>query len=208
MAQGLTETSTEYVAIRLPGLPMVTKTMTVKSGANVTAGTLVGVPVAGAVGTPAAGTNTGNGTITGTITKGAKVQAGIYTLTCIATATNAGLFSVLAPDGIIVGYAKVAVAFTSDHLSGLTVADGSTDYALGDTFTITVAAGDGKLIAYNQTTSQRFVGILAENADATSADFLAVVDTVGFFNKAGLTGYSANYDALLKSNLIFVKEAV
>jgi hypothetical protein len=82
--------------------------------------------------------NTGNGTF-GTVTvAGAKV--GVYRATCIAAATNAGKFLVTDPDGIVVGVATVASVFTGGGLS-FTIADGATDFAVGDSFTITVADG-------------------------------------------------------------------
>jgi hypothetical protein len=81
--------------------------------------------------------NTGNGTM-GTVTVGAGAKAGVYVLTCIEPGTNAGKFLLQDPDGIAVGVVTVAAAFSAGGL-GFTLADGSTDFASGDAFTITVA---------------------------------------------------------------------
>lgn len=95
-----------------------------------------GTFAATAVGAAVAG-NTGNGTITAspTITAGAK--AGVYTVTMLEPATNAGEFVVEDPDGISIGNGTVAVAFSAGGVA-FTVADGSTDFAAGDQFTVTV----------------------------------------------------------------------
>ncbi|MBI4902412.1 MAG: head decoration protein [Acidobacteria bacterium] len=102
--------------------------------ARITKGTATGAAVAG---------NTGNGTITAAPTVGAAAKPGVYRLVCIEPATDAGKFSVEDPDGVLIGIATVAVQFTT-HLT-FTIADGSTDFASGDSFTITVAAGSGKV---------------------------------------------------------------
>jgi hypothetical protein len=87
--------------------------------------------------TATAGTNTGNGTV-GTITVSKFAQVGNYKIRFITSATNAGDFTVANPEGILVGHGKVGVVCTADDLS-FTIADGSTDFAVGDTFTIAVA---------------------------------------------------------------------
>ena len=185
----------------------------------------------GAVTTPATGTadagNTGNGTM-GTVSAGASAQAGTYTMTCVdatvsgsevfsvvapngatlpnatvgvayanaqinftiadgatdfivgdiftvaATAAdgNVGTFAVKAPDGTALPDATVAVAYSNEHIN-FTIADGATDYAVGDIFTVAVAAGSGKVKALNLTGvdgSQRGYGIMCLAVDASSAD--------------------------------------
>jgi len=101
---------------------------------RVTKGAATGAAVAG---------NTGNGTVTAAPAVGAAAKPGVYRLICIEPATDAGKFSVEDPDGILIGVATVGVQFTT-HLT-FTIADGSTDFASGDAFTITVAAGSGKV---------------------------------------------------------------
>ncbi len=95
---------------------------------------------------PATGTadggNTGNGTCT-TVTGGTIPKIGTYTVECTAEATDSGTFSVADPDGNDLGDATVGTPFTSDQIN-LTVNDGTTDFKVGDKFTIAVtgAAGD------------------------------------------------------------------
>lgn len=112
--------------------------ITVLSGQNLTAGAVVGRVNKG-IGraVSAAGANTGNGTLTG-LSVSPDVQVGTYTLTCTAAATNAGTFSVTCPDGTVLPSATVAVAYTSRHLN-FTLNDGSTDFIVGDSFTVVVS---------------------------------------------------------------------
>lgn len=82
--------------------------------------------------------NTGNGTM-GAVTVTAGAKLGVYKLTVITAASNAGVFSVEDPDGNIVDMGNVAAAFSSGGLA-FTLADGATDFAVGDQFNITVTA--------------------------------------------------------------------
>ncbi len=91
-----------------------------------------------------AGTNTGNG-VMGTITVGAAALPGDYLLKVVKAASNAGDFVLINPLGVMVGYGSVAAAFSLGGLA-FTLADGGTDFAVGDSFTITVAAGSGKVV--------------------------------------------------------------
>lgn len=93
------------------------------------AGTAAGAAVAG---------NTGNGTITAEPTVGAGAKTGVYQLVCVEPGTNVGEFQVFDPDGLLVGVAVVATEFAAGGLT-FTIADGSTDFASGDRFTITVS---------------------------------------------------------------------
>lgn len=88
-----------------------------------------------------AGANTGNG-VMGAITLGALAEVGTYKLRCIAAASNAGTFAVFTPSGYRLADMTVAAAYSGDHLN-FTLADGATDFIVGDTFTIAVS-GDGK----------------------------------------------------------------
>jgi len=115
----------------------------------------------------AGGGNTGNGTV-GSIALAAAAKAGDYVLTCIEAAANAGAFQVVDPDGFALAQATVAVGYATDQI-GFTIADGATDFAVGDTFTITVPAGDGKLVALDLTAtngSQRAYAVAAAEAIA------------------------------------------
>jgi hypothetical protein len=115
--------------------------------------------------------NTGNGTM-GAVTHSAGAKVGDYKLTIVEPGTNLGTFVVEDPDGITIGRGVVASAFSAGGLA-FTLADGSTDFAAGDGFTITVAANDGKYVAYdNDATNgaETAAGILLEDVDTTSAE--------------------------------------
>ena len=80
--------------------------------------------------------NTGNGAM-GAITVSAGAKRGVYTLEITAIAVNGGAFRVSDPDGVFVDDGRVAVAFSAGGLA-FTLADGATDFVVGDTFAITV----------------------------------------------------------------------
>lgn len=84
--------------------------------------------------------NTGNGVLTlADPAIGPGVVPGIYRLACSVAAANAGTFQVFDPAGSNVGTATVGVAF--DGVVKFTIADGATDFIVGDAFDITVPEG-------------------------------------------------------------------
>ena len=148
--------------------------ITVLSGEDLVAGTVLGkVTNAGATAAAAAG-NTGDGAM-GAITVSTGAKAGVYKLTFIEPGTNVGTFIVEDPDGINVGTGVVATAFSGGGLA-FTLADGAADFISGDSLDITVAAGSGKYVAYDDTAtdgSEVAAGILYADCDATSGDTIA-----------------------------------
>lgn len=120
----------------------------------------------------AGGSNTGNGAM-GAITVDNNAIAGDYVLTVTKAATNAGDFQVVDPNGKVVGLGTVAAAFSGGGLS-FTLADGATDFAVGDTFTITVEAGSGNYAMHDPSGidgREVAVGLLFDAVvDATDAD--------------------------------------
>lgn len=112
------------------------------SARELTTGMVVSKRTRGAA-TAGAVVGTGNG-VMGTITPGAAAKPGVYELRIISEAADAGDFIVKDPDGAVVGYGTVGVAFNQGGLA-FTLADGSTDFDIGATIAITVAAGDGKV---------------------------------------------------------------
>jgi len=146
--------------------------------------------VAGAATAAAAAGNTGNG-VMGAVTVGRHVQDGKqYRVVITAASANAGTFELRAPDGSLVKTGTVAVAFTSDHLN-FTLADGATDFVVGDTFIISVAMGtkyrhvnsantDGSAIAQ---------GVLLADVAASVSDTShgVAIAFEGEFNEAALT---------------------
>lgn len=144
--------------------------VTIASGQKLKAGAVLGKITAGAITAAAVAGNTGNGAI-GDVTAGNGIMPGVYKAICIEAGTNAGIFEVFAPNGVLLGKATVAVAFAG--AVNFTIADGATDFVSGDAFTITVAAGSGKYVAYDGAAadgSDVAAGILFAPVDATAAD--------------------------------------
>ena len=103
-------------------------------------GTVLGRTFVATSVTATAGTNTGDGAI-GTVTSTGKAKRGTYTIRIIEAATNAGNFTVSDPSGAVIGNGTVAVAY-SNQLA-FTLADGATDFVVGDSWTVEVV-GDYK----------------------------------------------------------------
>lgn len=108
------------------------------------AGTLVAASAGPAV---AGGSNVGNGTVGSFVVSDTYTVTETWTATCIAAVVNGGIFSVVGSVTGSRGNATVGSAYKSNSITpanseiGFTIADGSTDFAVGDTFTIpTVAA--------------------------------------------------------------------
>ena len=123
--------------------------------------------------------NTGDGAATmADPPLGVRAEAGIYRLACI-TAGAAGTFQVLSPKGYVLPDLTVGTAYAGAHLN-LTVADGATDFAAGDTFAIEVA-GDGKVTGLDPTAvdgTAEAIGIVAYDVtapDGTDAEVTAIL---------------------------------
>ena len=145
--------------------------------------------------------NTGNGTM-GAITVSSGAKLGAYSLTITEPGTNDGNFIVQDPDGILVGQGDVAAAFSAGGLA-FTLADGSTDFVAGDGFTITVAAGDGKYVPYdddNVDGSEVAFAIAYAEVDATSADKDCTVIARNAEVKLSALQWAATNDATDKTN--------
>lgn len=153
---------------------------TLNSGQNLVGGTVLGQLL-----TPGAATFVGTvgtrGAVTVAATIGPQTQVGTYKLICTAASANAGTFQLRAPDGSLVAFDTATVitvaggAFTSDHL-GITIADGATDFSVGDTYTIAVTAGDYEILdPAEDDGAQIAAGILYGAVNATSADAACAV---------------------------------
>lgn len=165
--------------------------ITIGGSAVVAAGTVLGKVIT-ATGTATAGTNTGNG-VMGAITVGDGAKAGTYTLKVTKAATNAGDFEVTDPDGDVVGVGSVAAAFAGGGLS-FTLADGATDFVVGDSFTIAVAisATVYKPLSLTATDgTERAVAVSFDRYDATSAN----VSGVGIVRMAAINGRMLTWPA-------------
>jgi hypothetical protein len=152
----------------------------VKQGQNLKACAVLATIVSGTVASAAkSGGNTGNGTFvldaTSPLQLGAKL--GVYTLRCIAAATNSGTFRLEDPDGTVLGDVTIPAGAggsvtLSEQIKGV-ITDGATDFAVGDGFDITVSALTSKEAEYNPAGtdgSQIATGILYGAVNATSAD--------------------------------------
>lgn len=148
--------------------------VTLVSGQDVVAGTVLGrIETAGVT---SAIVGTGNGAI-GTITPSAGVQEGVYVLKIITATTNSATFEVRDPQGDVIGTGATGVAFSGGGLA-FTLADGSTDFIVGDLINITVAAGSKKYTLHNNAAadgSQNAVAIAYDNYDASAGDLTIVV---------------------------------
>lgn len=144
------------------------------------AGLVLGAVLTGTAAAAALGTNVGNGAMGAIVVTGA-AKPGDYKLIILEPAANAGAFIVEDPDGVEVGHGNVAAAFAAGGLS-FTLADGTTDFAAGDSFTITVT-GTVKYGPYDPTANnglQIAAAIMwSELVDATSADRKAVANVRG-----------------------------
>ncbi len=123
--------------------------------------------------------NTGDGAATlADPALGASAEVGAYRLTCI-TSGAMGTFRVLSPKGYLLPNLVVDTAYEGDHIN-LTIADGATDFAVGDEFTVDVS-GDGKVIALDPSAvdgSSEAIGIAAFDvtaADGTDAEVVAIL---------------------------------
>lgn len=117
--------------------------------------------------TPKAG-NTGNGTVE-LVTPGPAVRLGTYTLVCSAAAENGGVFQVFDPDGMRLADASEGAEYDQPQI-GFVVNDGTTDFAVGDTFSIAVAEGDGQVKAVDTDAldgTQNACGFLITACDAS-----------------------------------------
>ena len=222
MNENLAVTSETYSATELfvsgSGYPIVTDSVTIASGQNLTRGTVLGKITKGAAtvvaaGAGAEGANTGDGTLTMNATTPilAGAKAGVYSVKCTAAATNGGTFRVFDPDGYVLGDVAVGATFANDIK--FVIADGSgADFAAGDGFAVTIAAGSGSYNAVNSANidgSDAPVAILASDANATDGAVVAPVYLTGEVNAEALVfggsdTYATHKDALRKLG-IFVK---
>jgi hypothetical protein len=156
-------------------------TVTIASGtAAMTVGTVLAKLTTGAASSAAkSGGNTGNGTLTLDVTTPvlAGAKNGIYTARCVTAAANGGTFRITDPDGYVLGDVAVAATFANDIK--FVIADGASDFIVGDGFDITVAAGSGKWTLYDPTAvngAAQAAGVLLTHAvDASAADKTEVI---------------------------------
>lgn len=119
------------------------------------------------------GGNTGNGTIALDATTPIldKAAAGVYTVRCITAAANSGTFRVTGPDGRLLGDIAVGAAFANQIK--FAIADGATDFVVGDGFDITIAVGSGAVKDYNPASLDGSQVAVAVSAHAVAASATA-----------------------------------
>jgi len=157
------------------------KEITIASGAGeLLTGTVLGQITKGSASVQAKEGNTGDGTFTLDATTAVLTAArpGVYTLRCIAAASNGGTFRLEDPNGVVLGDFAIAAGSVTvaEHIKGV-IADGNSDFAVGDGWDITVAAGSGQWVKYNPTLTNGAgvaAGILLNRVDATSGAQKAV----------------------------------
>jgi len=102
----------------------------------------IGVVNASAGPAVAGGGNVGNGTVTGITVYNGFTKTETITLLCVGVpGPNQANFSVTGSVSGPLGIAAVGVAFVSNQIS-LTINDGSTDFVVGDSFTIATTASN------------------------------------------------------------------
>jgi len=143
-------------------------------------GTVIGQRGKSIVTATAGGGNAGDGAATlADPALGAKAEVGTYTLICVTTAVDGGVFEVLTPKGYKLPDLTVGQAYAGDHIN-LTIADGAADFVVGDTFTVDVS-GDDKVVAINPSGvdgSEQALGIIAIDVtapDGTDAKGVAII---------------------------------
>lgn len=174
-------------------------------------GTVLGRTFVSTSVTATAGTNTGNGAI-GTVTATGKAQRGTYTIRIIEAATNAGNFTVSDPSGAVIGNGTVAVAYSNQL--GFTLADGATDFAVGDSWTVEVV-GDYKYKMVESTATDgsavaRAIYISANDGSFSTSTIAATTDTsvIALVRGAAIVGketltYGASIDTTAEKTKLY-----
>lgn len=188
---------------------------TVKSGSGVLVPgqVMAEVPIATGDAVAVSQTGTGNGVLTIDATTpllpGAKV--GKYKATCIAAATNSGTFRVADPDGRVLGDVDVGATF-ADQVK-FAIADGSTDFVVGDAIIVNVKSFASVFVPYDETGadgSQFASAILWQGLDATSSAVVAtfvtrhaeVIDSMLRYKSGATSNGKATAIAQLKAKSI------
>lgn len=167
----------------------------------------------------AGGGNTGNGAISG-VALGAAPQVGVYTIEAVSVDTDTATFAVIDPQGDRLEDAVTDAAYANGQIA-FTIADGATDFVVGDSFTVTVTEADGKfgpldLAAVDGAQVVAAVALKAvtvpDGADATGlilerGPAIILRDELGY--PAGATAaQKAAIDAALEARGILIRDAV
>ena len=174
-------------------------------------GTVLGRTFVSTSVTATAGTNTGNGAI-GTVTATGKAQRGTYTIRIIKAASNAGDFTVSDSSGAVIGNGTVAVAYSNQI--AFTLADGATDFVVGDSWTVEVV-GDYKYKKVEATATDgsniaRAIYISANDGSFGTSTIAATTDTsvIALVRGAAIVGketltYGASVDTTAEKTKLY-----
>ena len=150
-----------------------------------TAAFIVRYPDGSVVGQGAVGTEFVGGGLTFTLADGGTdfIVGDGFTITVAAATSGAGAkWDVTTPSSVkLSSQALTGSAYTSDHLN-FTINDSGTNFAVGDTFTVAVAAGSGKVKELNLTGvdgSQDAYGVLIQGVDTTDTTQRYIAYTSG-----------------------------
>lgn len=177
---------------------------------QVAAGTLLAkITTSNALTATAASGNTGNGTV-GASSVTSEAVSGTYVLTITEAAEDGGVFQVTAPGGLSIGTGEAGQAFSAAGIN-FTLSAGATDFAEGDSFTLSVAANLGEYLPYDDDGTddgrRTAAGILYAPVDATDNDVLAVgIVRDAEVTERLLTGLDANGAADLASVGIVIRD--
>jgi hypothetical protein len=117
--------------------------------------------------------NTGTGLLGVIAMYEPNAQIGNYTATCTdVTTATAEIWELKRPDGLVLGTVTTGVAFTSNELD-ITIADGGTNWALGDTCIVTVIYGIRPLNLTASNGLQTLVGLNVNNAYSRDNEIIA-----------------------------------
>lgn len=176
--------------------PIMQDSVTIPESQTLARGSVLGLIALAAGTAEAGGSNTGDGAISAFALSatGGPATVGDYTATCVTAVTNSGVFNVTDPGGNLIGQMTIAVSSNTTFTGGgitFNIADGGTDFAVGDLFTIPVDAGSGAAALLDATAadgSAAFHAILAEAVTTGSGETQsAPVYIAGDFLTQGLT---------------------
>mgnify|MGYP000054835507 FL=1 len=183
-----------------PELAFCRDVVTVYEGSEVTyqIGTVLGKTLVSGSATATAGTNTGNGTM-GTVTVSGTAEIGTYTLRISKAASNAGDFVVVNPSGNVIGNGTVAVAYSTGGLA-FTLADGSTDFVVGDTFSIAVTG----TVKY-----KRVEATATDGSQKAAAIYVGGVTPQTSYNKSTIAATTnTSVVAIVRGNALYKKQGL
>jgi hypothetical protein len=139
----LTETARPGEAIMSEGMRSISReNLTIAASQTILANALLAkLGVASGVTVAQSFAGIGNGVLTmANPNSNTRIKDGNYTVVFIEPTTNLGTFEVVDPNGDLVGTGVVGTAFNKEIK--FTIADGSTDFVAGDTFTLAVTTED------------------------------------------------------------------